>query len=213
MKMINIISITQILTGAFIMLYSIGLGIKIKRNVPPDLSWKWLVIVSLTGFFLFGFLLAALVLLIDITVPFELLTGGIFLAGAGFVFIIMILSKTTIHSIKAKDKQLQRTLIEISERRDIEEERLAGLNLANEQLRIVLNDAESVNRARGEFITKINREARTPLHEIVNFSESALNTDLTEEQKRHINAIKESARSIAELLDSAKDIHDIKPAH
>lgn len=213
MNMIDVISIIQILAGALIMLLSIVLGLKIKKTVPQDLSRKWLVVVSLMGFFLFGYLLSALVLLIDITVPFELLTGSIFLAGAGFVFIIMKLSKTTIHSINAKDKQLQRTLIEISERRDIEEERLAGLNLANEQLRIVLNDAESVNRVRGEVITKINQDVRTPLHAIVNCSESALNTDLTEEQKRHIHAIKESARSIAELLNSAKDIRDIKPAH
>ena len=50
-------------------------------------------------------------------------------------------------TVKEQHEQLQKTLFEIAELRDSDEERLIDLNLSNEHLRIAIDEADTSNRA------------------------------------------------------------------
>jgi len=141
--MIEIVNIIQILIGAVIMLSSIFLGLKIRRNVPEELQRKWFVAIILMGFFFSGYLLSVLVLLFKIDFSLEMITASVFLGGGCFVYIIIKLSGVTIISLMKKDIELQRTLLEIAELRDTEEERMSELNLVNHQLMAEIENLKS----------------------------------------------------------------------
>jgi len=134
MKVFEIINIVQILTGAVIMLSSILLGLKIKKTVSNELSRKWFIVIFLMGFFLLGYLLSVLILLFKISFSFEMITAAVFLGGSCFVYIIMKLSRSSIESFMKTDRELQRTLLELAELREVDEDRLAELNLVNHKL-------------------------------------------------------------------------------
>jgi hypothetical protein len=78
------------------MLFSVILGLKIKRLVSRELSVKWHTAVILMAFFFLGYITSVLVLIFNIRLPLELLTVGVFFGGACFVLIVMNLVKITI---------------------------------------------------------------------------------------------------------------------
>ena len=121
MKSSEIISAIQISTGAAILLLSIVVSLKIQNDLSRDLSRKWLFTVSLMIFFFTGYVFSFFILLLKIRFPFELVTGSVFLGGACFVYIVVKLTKTSIH-------RLQR---EIVNRRNVEE-KLRNLSLTDE---------------------------------------------------------------------------------
>ena len=90
------ISILLILSGSAIMLFSVILSLKIKRLVSRELSVKWHIAVILMAFLFLGYITSVLVLIFNIRLPLELLTGGVFFGGACFVLIVMNLVKITI---------------------------------------------------------------------------------------------------------------------
>ena len=96
MSISSMISILLILSGSAIMLFSVILSLKIKRLVSRELSVKWHIAVILMAFLFLGYITSVLVLIFNIRLPLELLTGGVFFGGACFVLIVMNLVKITI---------------------------------------------------------------------------------------------------------------------
>jgi HD-GYP domain-containing protein (c-di-GMP phosphodiesterase class II) len=107
MKPFEEISFVLVLAGAFIILFSILLAVKIRKDVSEELRWKWMTAVSLMMFFLFGYVLFLYVLLDRASIPSEEVSGVVFFAGACFVYIVMRVSRTTILRISEKDRAIQ----------------------------------------------------------------------------------------------------------
>ena len=95
----SIISIFVIVSGSAIMLLSIFLGLKIKRIVSRDLSAQWLFAIVLMSFFFVCYIVVAVIMLFRISFPLEVFTSSVFLGGACFVLIVMILAKTSIRDL------------------------------------------------------------------------------------------------------------------
>jgi len=112
--------------------------------------------------------------------------------------------------IQTQNEVVEKRLLEIVELRDMDEERLAELNLANEQLRIAIDEAELQERDKSEFFAGMTHEIRTPANAIIDLTYLALDTPLNNDQKDKINTIKESAYSVLSLLDSYMDILEIE---
>jgi signal transduction histidine kinase len=97
--------------------------------------------------------------------------------------------------IQLQNEEMQKRLLEIAELRDLDEERLADLNLANEQLRIAIDETDANNHDKSEFFAGMTHEMRTPANAIIDLTYITLDTHLDDEQRGKINTIKESAYS------------------
>ena len=115
----RILSILMVLIGALFLSLAFLPAKKICRNASGQIRRKWLIILNLMIFFLLGYLLFDGVLFFNLPLPLELVTGGVFLGGAVFVFIIINLSQLTItarqkteEDIKALNESLEQKVTE-----------------------------------------------------------------------------------------------------
>jgi diguanylate cyclase (GGDEF)-like protein/PAS domain S-box-containing protein len=106
MNLISSLTAIQITAGALIMLLSIAVGLRIKKDISKKMGSKWTVALSLMVFFFFGYVFTATTLFLEIEFPLEIITGTIFLGGACFVYLVMKLSQITISDLKEKDRHI-----------------------------------------------------------------------------------------------------------
>ena len=126
----------MVLVGATFLFLSFAPSGKILKKVSGPLRRKWLIILSLMGFFLFGYLFFDIVLIYDLTFPVELVTAGVFLGGAVFVFLIIHISQSTIAERQKAEDEIK-ILNESLEKRVTE--RTQALKLSNEFNNTVMN--------------------------------------------------------------------------
>ena len=112
--------------------------------------------------------------------------------------------------IEEQHEQLQKTLFEIAELRDSEEERLIDLNLSNEHLRIAIDEADTSNRAIRKLFSNMISEARVPTIAIIEYINMTLDSGLTEKHRNNIDSIKKFAYSNLSLFDSYIDVLKIE---
>lgn len=112
--------------------------------------------------------------------------------------------------IEEQHEQLQKTLFEIAELRDSDEERLIDLNLSNEQLRIAIDEADTSNHAIRKLFSNMICEARVPTIAIIEYINMTLDSGLTEKHRNNIDSIKKFAYSNLSLFDSYIDILKIE---
>lgn len=125
----NITSLSVVLVGLglFFMAASIMASILINRMVPVSLQNKWLFITSLMIFFLIGYSAFIIIEIKQIPFPLEMLTGIIFFWGAVFVYVVVSITKTTIHAINTSQQEVISShdkLLQAKENIRIEKEKL-----------------------------------------------------------------------------------------
>ncbi len=136
MPILSLITIFLVLLGALFMSAAILRGRMIYASVPPELLRRWRVLVMFMLCFLAGYVFLILILAEQVAFPIELLTGGVFLGGAIFVFIVINLSSETINKISTAEEEL-RLLNDYLEQRVVE--RTRELQSSQEFLRTVLH--------------------------------------------------------------------------
>jgi signal transduction histidine kinase/CheY-like chemotaxis protein len=70
--------------------------------------------------------------------------------------------------------------------------------------------AEAANRAKSEFLAHVSHEVRTPLHAILGMNELALETPVTEQQRKYLTALQSSAESLLEVINDLLDFSKIE---
>ncbi len=106
------ISIVFVLIGTCFMVISIITSLKINRAVSPETRQKWTIITSLMVSFLLGYSVFLFLQFQDIEKFFELIGAVVFLGGALFVFLVLLLIQNTLTLMNKTSQALEEKVIE-----------------------------------------------------------------------------------------------------
>jgi two-component system, sensor histidine kinase and response regulator len=79
-----------------------------------------------------------------------------------------------------------------------------------QSLRDALTRADFTSKAKSDFFAKMSHELRTPINGIIGMSDLVLQTNLTGEQRRHVDIIKSSASGLLSLINDLLDFSKIE---
>ncbi len=79
-----------------------------------------------------------------------------------------------------------------------------------EQLTVAKDAAEAASRAKSDFLANMSHEIRTPINGILGMTDITLSTDLSDEQREYLEAVKISSDSLLSIVNDILDFSKIE---
>jgi PAS domain S-box-containing protein len=87
---------------------------------------------------------------------------------------------------------------------------ITPLKRIEEELRSAKEAAEAASRAKSDFLAHVSHEVRTPLNAILGMNELALDTHLTEQQRKYLTVVQSAAEVLLEVINDLLDFSKIE---